>query len=129
MAATIAGRQFWLWRAVDDEGEVLDLLVQRRRDKAAAMKLMRKLLKKQGFAPDVLVTDKLRSYGAAKSEIGLSARREQGLRRASCHRSLNLSWDFQSSRGPNLVRVTTPPPALSESAVGRGEFGRPHPPL
>ena len=80
MAVTIAGRQFWLWRAVDDEGEVLDLLVQRRRDKAAAVKLMRKLLKKQGFAPDVLVTDKLRSYGAAKSEIGLSARHDQGLR-------------------------------------------------
>ena len=81
MAVMIAGRQFWLWRAVDDEGEVLDLLVQRRRDKAAAVKLMRKLLKKQGFAPDVLVTDKLRSYGAAKSEIGLSARHEQGLRK------------------------------------------------
>jgi transposase-like protein len=80
MAVTIAGRQFWLWRAVDDEGEVLDLLVQRRRDKAAAVKLMRKLLKKQGFAPEVLVTDKLRSYGAAKSEIGLSARHDQGLR-------------------------------------------------
>ena len=80
MAVTIAGRQFWLWRAVDDKGEVLDLLVQRRRDKAAAVKLMRKLLKKQGFAPDVLVTDKLRSYGAAKSEIGLSARHDQGLR-------------------------------------------------
>ena len=44
------------------------------------MKLMRKLLKKQGFAPEVLVTDKLRSYGAAKSEIGLSARHDQGLR-------------------------------------------------
>jgi hypothetical protein len=58
MAVTIAGRQFWLWRAVDDEGEVLDLLVQRRRDKATAIKLIRKLLKKQGFAPDVLVTDK-----------------------------------------------------------------------
>jgi transposase-like protein len=81
MAVTIAGRQFWLWRAVDDEGEVLDLLVQRRRDKAAAVKLLRKLLKKQGFAPDVLVTDKLRSYGAAKSEIGLSARHDQGLRK------------------------------------------------
>jgi transposase-like protein len=80
MAVMIAGRQFWLWRAVDDEGEVLDLLVQRRRDKAAAVKLMRKLLKKQGFAPDVLVTDKLRSYRAAKSEIGLSARHDQGLR-------------------------------------------------
>ena len=80
MAVMIAGTQFWHWRAVDDEGEVLDLLVQRRRDKAAAVKLMRKLLKKQGFAPDVLVTDKLRSYGAAKSEIGLSARHDQGLR-------------------------------------------------
>ena len=81
MAVVIAGRQFWLWRAVDDEGEVLDLLVQRRRDKAAAMKLIRKLLKKQGFAPEVLVTDKLRSYGAAKAELGLSARHEQGLRK------------------------------------------------
>jgi putative transposase len=74
------GRQFWLWRAVDDEGEVLDLLVQRRRDKAAAVKLLRKLLTKEGFAPDVLVTDQLRSFGAAKSEIGLSARHELGLR-------------------------------------------------
>ena len=80
MAVMIAGTQFWLWRAVDDEGEVLDLLVQRRRDKAAAVKLLCKLLKKQGFAPDVLVTDKLRSYAAAKSEIGLSARHDQGLR-------------------------------------------------
>jgi hypothetical protein len=77
MAVMIAGRQFWLWRAVDDEGEFLDLLVQRRRDKAAAVKLMRMLLKKQGL----LVTDRLRSYGAAKAEIGLSARHEQGLRR------------------------------------------------
>jgi transposase-like protein len=81
MAVTIAGRQFWLWRAVDDEGEVLDLLVQRRRNKAAAVKLLRKLLKKQGFAPEALVTDKLRSYGAARPEIGLSARHEQGLRK------------------------------------------------
>jgi transposase-like protein len=52
MAVTIGGRRFWLWRAVDDEGEVLDLLVQPRRDKAAAVKLMRKLLKKQGFPPE-----------------------------------------------------------------------------
>jgi putative transposase len=70
MALTIAGRQFWLWRAVDDEGEVLDLLVQRRRDRAAAVKLMRKLLKKQGFVPDMLVTDKLRSYGHGGVGIG-----------------------------------------------------------
>jgi transposase-like protein len=81
MAVMIAGRRFWLWRAVDDEGEVLDLLVQGRRNKAAAVKLLRKLIKKQGFAPDVLVTDKLGSYGAARSELGLSARHEQGLRK------------------------------------------------
>jgi putative transposase len=74
MAVLIAGRRFWLWGAVDDEGEVLDL--QRRRDKTAAVKLMRKLLKKRGFAPDVLVTDKLRSYAAAKSELRLTARHE-----------------------------------------------------
>ena len=54
--------------------------MQRRRDKTSAVKLIRKLLKKQGFAPDVLVTDKLRSYAAAKSEMRLSARHEQGLR-------------------------------------------------
>jgi putative transposase len=67
----LARDRFWLWRAVDDEGEVLELLVQRRRDKNAAVKLTRKLLKKQGFAPDVLVTDKLRSYGAARAALGL----------------------------------------------------------
>jgi transposase-like protein len=81
MAVLIGGRRFWLWRAVDDEGEVLDLLVQRRRDARAAAKLMRKLLKSQGFAPETLITDKLRSYGAAKTQLGLSARHEQGVRK------------------------------------------------
>jgi transposase-like protein len=81
MAVIIAGEQFWLWRAVGDEGEVLDLLVQRQRGKRAAVKLMRKLIKKQGFVPDVLVTDRLRSYGAAKAELKLTARHEQGRRR------------------------------------------------
>ena len=65
MAVIIGGRQFWLWRAIDDEGEVLDLLVQRRRNKAAAMKLIRKLLKKHGFAPKVLVTEALVHKSAA----------------------------------------------------------------
>ena len=81
MEVRIAGRRVYLWRAVDDEGEVLDVLVQRRRDKAAALKLMRNLLRKQGFAPDVVTTDKLRSYGAAFAEVGLAARHEQGLRK------------------------------------------------
>ena len=69
-----------MWRAVDSEGEILDMLVQSRRDKGAALRLLRKPLKKQGFAPKVLVTDKLRSYAAARRELGLSACHEQGLR-------------------------------------------------
>ena len=80
MVMRIAGETVYLWRAVDHEGEVLDVLVQRRRDKAAALKLMRKLLKKQGFAPAVVVIYKLRSYGAAFAELGLTACHEQGLR-------------------------------------------------
>src|SRR5918912_185206 len=80
MVVSIGGQRMYLWRAVDSEGEVLDLRVQPRRDKAAAVKLMRKLLKKQGFAPRVLVTDKLRSYGSAKKEFAFSPRHEQGLR-------------------------------------------------
>src|SRR5919202_806084 len=81
MVVSIQGRRMYLWRTVDSEGEILDLLVQPKRDKAAALKLLRKLLKKQGYAPDVLVTDKLGSYGAARRELGLSARHEQGLRK------------------------------------------------
>jgi putative transposase len=71
----------YLWRAVASEGEILDLLVQPKRDTEAALWLMRKLLKKQGFAPDELVTDKLGSYGAAWRELAHSAPHEQGLRK------------------------------------------------
>ena len=61
----------YLWRAVDAEGEVLDVLVQSKRNKSAALKLMRKLLKKYAFAPQRLVTDDLRSYGAAARDLSL----------------------------------------------------------
>ncbi len=63
------GEHFYLWRAVDEDGNVLDILMQRRRDKAAAKKFFRKLLKKQGFASRVIVMDKLKSYGAAKRDL------------------------------------------------------------
>ena len=69
-----------MWRAVDSEGNVLDVLVQPRRNKAAALKLLRKLLKRHGFAPTVIVTDKLRSYGAALPLVGFSGRHDQDLR-------------------------------------------------
>jgi transposase-like protein len=68
------GGHMYLWRAVDDEGEVLDILVQRRRDRRAAFRQMRKLLKKQGFAPQSWTTDKLPSYGAALQELGAGGR-------------------------------------------------------
>jgi putative transposase len=78
---TIAGKKHWLWRAVDQDGVVLDVLVQRRRDKQAAKRLLRKLLRKQGRPPRVLVTDKLASYPAAKRELmpGVEHRRHKGL--------------------------------------------------
>src|SRR5665213_4352741 len=80
MVVRIAGKHMYLWRAVDHEGEVLDMLVQRRRDKGAALRLMRKLLRKLGFAPKSLTTDKLGSYGEAFRHLGLTCPHEQVLR-------------------------------------------------
>jgi transposase-like protein len=80
MAIIIRGTRYWLWRAVDNEGEVLDFLVQRKRDAKVAGKLMKKLLKRQGFAPTRVVTDKLRSYRSAFRAISLTAIHDQGLR-------------------------------------------------
>src|SRR4051794_13953592 len=77
----IAGKKHWLWRAVDQNGIVLDILVQSRRDKSAAKRLLRKLLKRQCRAPRVMITDKLGSYGAAKSEVmpSVEHRKHKGL--------------------------------------------------
>ena len=74
----IDGRMVYLWRAVDAEGEVLDVLVQSKRNKPAALKLMRKLLKKYAFVPERLVTDDLRSCGAAARDLGIESRHERG---------------------------------------------------
>ena len=78
----IRGKKHWLWRAVDQDGVVLDVLVQSRRDKQAARRLLRKLLKKQMRPPRVMITDKLASYGAAKRELMPSVEHRQ-------HRGLN----------------------------------------
>ena len=80
MVIKVRGRRHWLWRAVDDEGEVLDFLVQSRRNAKAARRLLRKLLKKQGFAPKRITTDRLRSYPAAIRQERLCAIHDQGLR-------------------------------------------------
>lgn len=94
MVVSINGEKHWLWRAVDQQGVVLDVLVQGRRDKAAAKRLMRKLLKRFG-RPRVLVTDKLRSYAAANDEIGLNVDHRQ-------HKGLNNR--AENSHEPTRVR-------------------------
>lgn len=78
MVVKIGGRRMFLWRAVDDEGEVLDVLVQKRRNKTAALKLLRRLLKNQGIHPEAIVTDKLASYRAAAKILGLTDRHRPG---------------------------------------------------
>jgi len=84
MYVRIGGQKMWLWRAVDDEGEVLDMLVQKRRNKHAALKLLRKLLKNQGVHPETITTDKLASDGAAVRDIGLTGcHRPGGMRENS----------------------------------------------
>jgi putative transposase len=69
VVVAIAGKKHWLWRAVDQDGYVLDEIVQSRRNTKAAKRLLTRLLKKQGVAPKRMITDKLRSYGAAKRQV------------------------------------------------------------
>ncbi|MCI3179241.1 hypothetical protein C5708_03145 [Caulobacter sp. CCUG 60055] len=78
----------FLWRAVDDEGEVLNMLAQKRRNKAAALKLLRKLLKSQGVHPETITTNKLASYRAAAKTLNLQERHRPGGMREN-HRAEN----------------------------------------
>ena len=71
MVCRIGGKRMYLWRAVDDEGEVLDVLIQRRRDAEAALKLLRRLLHNQPVEPQTITTDGLASYGAALDQLDL----------------------------------------------------------
>ena len=77
----VRGRVHWLWRAVDQHGAVLDEILQRRRDKRAARRPLIRLLKRQGWRPRRIVTDRLPSYGAAKREVApsLEHRAHKGL--------------------------------------------------
>jgi transposase-like protein len=78
MVVKIRGERMWLWRAVDDEGEVLDMLVQKRRNTGAALRLLRKLLRRNGVHPESFVTDKLASYRAAFRELHCGDRHRPG---------------------------------------------------
>ena len=77
----IAGKMVYLWRAVDDEGTVLDVVVQRRRNTKAATRLLRKLLRNQGIKPTRIITDRLASYGAALKLFGLKHLQDVGGRK------------------------------------------------
>ena len=77
VVVSIAGERLWLLRAVDQNGFVLKVLVQRRRDTRAAQRLMGKLLKSAAMPPRVMITDKLRSYGAARATMGLRIEHRQ----------------------------------------------------
>ena len=74
----IRGERYYLWRAVDQGGDVLDILVMHRRDARAAKRFFRKLLNGQGGSPWQLVTDKLGSYAAARRDLGLTAAHRTG---------------------------------------------------
>ena len=78
MVCTVAGKRMYLWRAVDDEGEVLDLVMQRRRDTDAALRLLKRLLRNQPIEPETITTDGLGSYVSALRELGLGDRHRPG---------------------------------------------------
>jgi putative transposase len=69
VVVSIAGKKHWLWRAVDQDGYVLDEIVQDRRNTKAAKRLLTRLMRKQGMVPKRIITDKLASYGAARRQV------------------------------------------------------------
>src|SRR4051795_12642544 len=120
----IAGTKHWLWRAVDQDGVVLDILVQSRRNKRAAKRLLRKLLKKQGRAPRVLITDKLASYSAAKGEVMplVEHRRHKGFVWGHpCQGSSSAAAFLRFCWAGRRLRAN---PIRGEFAIGRGSSRR-----
>jgi putative transposase len=113
---TIHGERYHLWRAVDQDGHILDILVQRRRDKKAAKTFFRKLLKGLTYVPRVIITDQLNSYGAAKRESlpGVEHRQHRYLN----NRAENLTNRLASGNGgcrglnPRGTRSAFSPPMV-----------------
>jgi putative transposase len=97
---TIAGRKHWLWRAVDQDGYVLDEIVQSRRDTKAAKRLLRRLLKQQGCLPRWMISDKLASSAAAQRQImpAVEHRSHKGLNNRA---SLFGRWESSAIRWSN----------------------------
>ena len=98
MFVSIGGKKMYLWRAVDAEGEVLDCLVQSRRNKQAALRLMRKLIRKYRMVPAKFVTDRLSSYSAARAELPVSLAHERGLRQNNRQKARMFRCGDESKR-------------------------------
>ena len=135
MVVRIGGQRMYLWRAVDDEGEVLDMLVQKRRNRQAAVKLMRKLLKNTGVHPETITTDGLASYRAAFRNLGLADRHRPGgmrennraenshlvirsrERKQQKFKSQGSAQRFLASHGPIYNNFNTQPHLISRSTL------------
>ena len=135
MVVKISGQRMYLWRAVDDEGEVLDVLVQKRRNKVAALKLLRRLLKNQGIHPEVIVTDGLASYPAAMRILGCKEHHHPGRlrdnnrvenshlvirrreRKQQKFKSQGSAQRFLSSHGPIYNTFNTQPHMISRPGL------------
>jgi putative transposase len=107
----------YLWRAVDDEGEVLDLVMQRHRDSAAALKLLKRLLRNQPVEPAVIVTDRLKSYGAALAKLGLShihhnGKKRENNRAENSHLPIRRRNDSSRASSPRPLPSGFSPPTL-----------------
>jgi putative transposase len=102
MFVSISGKRMYLWRAVDADGEVLDCLVQSQRNKRAALRLMRRLIRKYRMVPAKFVTDRLPSYAAARAELPLTIAHERGLRKKQPGRKLALSGATMGAKDATL---------------------------
>ncbi len=115
----ISGRKYWLWREVDQHGIVLDEILQPKRDKRAAKRLLHRLIKRLGFVPKRIIMDKLRSYGAAKREIapGLEHWSHKGLNNRAENSHLPFRKRERTMRGHPFSRsellLCTHTPSLS----------------
>lgn len=128
---TIKGERQYLWRAVDQDGTILDILVQRRRDKKAAKKVFRQLLKGLMDVPRVLITDKLQSYGAAKREILPGVEASIGIstigRRIPTSPPVNGSNACSGSNPQARRNDSSLPMGPSRSTSARTDIGGPRP--
>jgi putative transposase len=117
VVCSIGSERMYLWRAVDDDGEVLDLVVQKARDTGAALKLLKRLLRNQPTAPERITTDGLRSYGAALRELGLERLHQAGRLREN-NRAENSHLAIRRRAGDAGLQEPSSGPAVPDHPCG-----------